>query len=96
MSRVYPGAHCRLIGSANGPKGPSVGRKCIAVHLYPHEHSLHGPIWRVRSADGMEFVSEHGGVGMEVDAAEDWLEVIPPEPPKAEPRIESKDLEKVE
>lgn len=96
MSRVQAGKTYLIIGSANGPKGPSVGRKCIAVSKYAHEHSLHGPIWRVRSADGKDFVSEHGGVGPEVDCAEDWLEPVPPEPPKEQPRIVEKDLERVE
>jgi hypothetical protein len=32
------------------------------------------------SADGGEFISEHGGIGMEVDCAEDWLEPIDEEP----------------
>lgn len=96
MARVQAGKTYLIIGSANGPKGPSVGRKCVAKFLHGHEHSLHGPIWRVTSADGMEFISEHGGIGMEVDCAEDWLQEIPPEPPKAEPRVTEKDLERVE
>lgn len=73
---VYPGARCEIIGSANGPKGPSVGRHCTALYLHQHQHSLWGNIWRVGSVDGSDFVSEHGGVGPEVDCAEDWLRVI--------------------
>ena len=95
MARVTPGATCLVIGSANGPKGPSVGRKVIALSLWAHEHTLHGPIWHCRSADGKEFMSEHGGIGMEIDAAEDWLQPIDPEPPEEMPRIVEKDLENV-
>jgi hypothetical protein len=42
----------------------------------------------------MEFVSEHGGIGMEVDCAEDWLEVID-EDPTASSRTTQKELENV-
>jgi hypothetical protein len=87
MAKVTPGALCLVIGSANGPKGPSVGRKVIALSLWAHEHTLHGP---------KEFVSEHGGVGMELDFAEDWLQPCDPEPPKEMPRIVEKDLENVQ
>lgn len=96
MAKITPGATCLVIGSANGPKGPSVGRKVIALSLWAHEHTLHGPIWRCRSADGKELVSEHGGVGMEADFASDWLLVQDPEPPKELPRIVENDLERVE
>jgi hypothetical protein len=94
--RVYPGALCRIIGSANGPKGVSVGRTCRAKFLYTDRppHSLWGEIWRVTSADGKEFVSEHGGIGMEVDCAEDWLEIID-EDPTASSRTTQKELENV-
>jgi hypothetical protein len=96
MARVEAGKVYLIIGSAHGPKGPSVGRKCKTMWLHGHEHSLHGPIWHVASVDGKEFLSEHGGIGMEVDVAEDWLQEVPPEPPKAEPRVTEKDLERVE
>lgn len=79
MAKVTPGATCLIIGAAFGPKGPSVGRKCKAISLYPYEHTLHGAIWRCASVDGKEFISEHGGMGMEADFAEDWLQVEDPE-----------------
>jgi hypothetical protein len=92
--RVYPGALCRIIGSANGPKGVSVGRKCKALYVYTDRpgHSLWGEIWKVESVDGKEFVSEHGGIGMFVDCAEDWLEVIE-EDPNANIRDTTKEIE---
>ena len=95
MARVVPGKEYLIIGSSSGPKGLSVGRKCKTMFLHPQEHVMHGPIWHVASVDGKEFVSQFGGVGMEIDVAEDWLQDIPPEPPKAEPRVTEKDLEKV-
>lgn len=82
-----------IIGSANGPKGPSVGRKCITLFPYTDRppHSLWGQIWRVKAVDGKEFISEHGGVGMEVDVAEDWLQEYK-EPPKSQDTVQEKDL----
>ena len=73
---VHPGAKCRVIGSASGPKGAAVGKICIALYRWDHEHTLHGPIWHCRQADGKDFVTDGGGVGPEADLAEDWLEVI--------------------
>jgi hypothetical protein len=92
---VYKGAKCRVIGSANGPKGLTIGRIVTAMFPYTDRppHTLHGQIWRIQAADGKgEFMTEHGGIGPEVDVAEDWLEVLrdDPEPPKAEER--EKDL----
>lgn len=92
---VYPNAKCKIIGSANGPKGLSVGRICKALFPYTDRppHSLWGQIWRIEAADGKgDFMTEHGGIGSQCDAAEDWLEVIEddPAPPKAESK--EKDL----
>jgi hypothetical protein len=81
---VYPGARCRIIGSAVGPKGTSVGRVCIArgpaQSLYGYPHSLWGQFWECESADGKPFDIKHddGRVDRRMVAAfaEDWLEVI--------------------
>lgn len=93
MARIEANMRCLIIGSANGPKGLSVGRKCVTMFRHPGEHSLHGPIWHVKTDDGKELVSEYGGVGSEVDCAEDWLQPLPPEPPKEELRVTEKELE---
>jgi hypothetical protein len=96
MANVVPGKVYLIIGSANGPNGLAVGRKCKTIHRQPLDHIEHGPLWYVESADGKEFVSQYGATGMYVTVAEDWLQDIPPEPPKTEPRVTEKDLDRVE
>ena len=49
--------------------------KIVTVSSYQGEHTLHGPIWR---CTGTDLVSEYGVVGIAMDFAEDWLEIIPP------------------
>lgn len=93
MARIEAGMRCLIIGSANGPKGLSVGRKCVTMFKHPIDHTLHGPIWHVKADDGKEFISEYGATGPEVDCAEDWLVALPPEPPNETPRIAEKDLQ---
>jgi hypothetical protein len=54
-------------------EGVSTGKivQCIRIQ---GDHSLYGPIWKVRSKDTL--VSEHGGVGNEVDVPDKWLKPI--------------------
>ena len=87
---VFPGAKCRIINGAHGPQSPSVGRICWAVWMHPVRHEEHGNIWHVHSADGKDFVNIHGGVAQEVDVAESWLEVIPPE--EVTPKVQEEAL----
>ena len=99
---IQSGKTYKIIGSANGPKGLSVGRKCIAVHPRGGApHTLWGVCWIVETADGkpFEFIREAmvgfpeiKGTSMVIDVAEDWLEEEDPEPPQAETRIKEREL----
>lgn len=55
--------------------GAAVG-KTVQVIRYMGEHSLYGPVWRCRCKD--ELMTEYGGLGKELDFADDWLEPIKP------------------
>lgn len=55
---IQPNKLYRIISSAKGPSGSSVGRKCITVSIDPPErppHTLWGKMWLVESADGKPF-----------------------------------------
>lgn len=54
-------------------EGASIGKIVQCVRIMG-EHTLYGPIWRVRSNDTL--VSEYGGVGNEVDVPDKWLKPI--------------------
>lgn len=94
---IGPGVVCKIIGSANGPRGLSVGRKCVVLWPWQGEpHTVWGQIWRVSALPGdPDFMSEHGGIGRQVDCAEDWLEPLDDEPPIEIPRVVEKDLDLV-
>lgn len=79
MAEIKPGILCKVIGSALGPKGSSVGAivRVVGQDGGP-PHSLHGDIWRCELVKGTNLVTEYGGIGREADFAEDWLEPLPP------------------
>lgn len=89
---VTPGALCKVISGADGPKAQSVGRQVRAIAVHPQHHVVWGPIWLCESTDGLDIVTMYGATGQRAHFAEDWLEVIE-EDPNATPRIEEKELE---
>lgn len=99
---IQPGKTYKIIGSAKGPSGKSVGRKCIAIHqISGVPHTLWGICWKVETADGKPFeyireaiegFPEVVGTSMRIDCAEDWLEEEDDEPPKAEIRERVQEL----
>lgn len=99
---IQSGKTYKIIGSAKGPNGLSVGRKCIAVQQRGGvPHTLWGICWIVETADGkpfefvreaMEGFPEVNGTCMVIDCAEDWLEEEDDEPPSAETRVKEHEL----
>lgn len=88
-----------IIDSANGEKGPSVGREVIVLAFregstanYDIHHQTLGKIWPIRSRDGQPLYTEHGGSGMEIDCADRWLRKIEPVPPTPEKKKVEEDL----
>ena len=55
--------------------GHSVGKIVQCVKLVG-EHSLYGPVWRVRSRENL--ATEYGGFGPEADMPAKWLKKINP------------------
>jgi hypothetical protein len=100
MKPIQPNKIYRIIGSAVGPSGSSVGRKCITISQIPGvQHTLWGICWTVESADGLPFDSIREGIegfpevkgrSMRIACAEDWLE----EEPEPEPDAEMREVEK--
>lgn len=88
---VHPGARCRIISSASGPNGKSVGRIVTARYIQTGApHTLWGEVWVVEDVDGVPF-DRLPNDGLLPDMTqchcpEDWLEIIEddPMPPKAE------------
>jgi hypothetical protein len=103
---IQPNKLYKIISSAKGPSGSSVGRKCITVEMDPRPpHSLWGKMWLVESADGkpFDFIHEetHGGDQtfqksegrrMRCIVAEDWLSEEDEDPPEALMREKEKEL----
>jgi hypothetical protein len=90
---VYPGARCRIIGSANGPNGKSVGRIVTARYIQTGApHTLWGEVWVVEDVDGVPFDrTPNDGILPDMTQChcpEDWLLVLDddPESPKAQER----------
>jgi hypothetical protein len=94
--QVGPNVICRIIGSARGPKGSSVGKivKVIGRSEHP-EHVVWGPMWDVKKVDGTPFEVEVTSPDLQTKkivqnafaaCAEDWLEPLDddPEPPKVQ------------
>lgn len=81
--KIYQGVLCKVIG---GTDNLNVG-KLVRVSSFQGEHSQYGRIWRC-TAVGCSLVTEYGGVGISADFAQDWLEPIPPETPKAKEKEE--------
>lgn len=86
-----------LVGSANGPEGSNVGREVITVRTIPGvPHTLWGVMWLVRCPKGVDFEFSHqdgrSGFAPQVAVAEDWLQDLPEDPPKAVTREKELDL----
>jgi hypothetical protein len=83
---VAPGVKCRLISSALGPKGSSVGKIVrVVCRSDPPTHVVWGPYWDIVSVDGTPFKvkitspdmqTSHIRESMNASAAQDWLEPI--------------------
>lgn len=73
---VYPGAKCRVIGAALGPKSPAIGKIVRAVETHHLQHVVWGTMWICVTTDGSTIATIHGDALKNPVFAEDWLEVI--------------------
>jgi hypothetical protein len=69
---------------AMGADSPNVGLivECVSV---AGTHSVHGPVWNVKTSGPREIVSEFGATGLTGQAADEWLRPIPKDSARPDP-----------
>jgi hypothetical protein len=98
---IKPGIKCRIVGSAMGPKGSSIGKIVKVVGLAePPVHVVWGDMWEVEAVDGSVFKVKITSPDMQTSnlqdsknavCAGDWLEPLEDDP--TPPAVKEREVE---
>lgn len=102
--KIEPGVKCRVIGSARGPSGASVGKIVKVVdRADPPMHVMWGEMWDVEAIDGSMFQVQITSPDMQIKSiresrnatcAADWLQ--PLDDDQMPPKVQEKERELIE